>query len=420
LKDVVARTIAYSTVGILAIGALQLTPPLPPQGIPRLAAIEVRPVWMRSADTLADGETLSALLARNGLGGAHALLALRAATGLDVRRVPAGLAINVARLDDDSIPSEVVFELAIDRYLTVTRTDSGWFGHETRLPWTIDTVIVGGTITSNLYAAMDVGAAEVLPEPARAELAGELADIYEYRVDMSRDLQVDDEFRVIFERQSGPRGVVRVGTIIVAAMTLSGTETEAIRFEYAGSSSRYFDQKGKPMRSGFLQAPLQFRRISSTFGGRRHPILKTWRSHNGTDYAANSGTPVRTVGDGTVIFAGTRGGYGRTIEVRHKNGFVTRYAHLRGFARGIHTGARVSIEQTIGYVGMTGLATGPHLHFEVLVNGRHRDPRTALRGQGNADPIPARELARFERLRDAMRVSLDLPDGPVRLAALEQ
>jgi murein DD-endopeptidase MepM/ murein hydrolase activator NlpD len=172
------------------------------------------------------------------------------------------------------------------------------------------------------------------------------------------------------------------------------------------------------MRSGFLQAPLQFRRISSVFGGRRHPILNTWRSHTGTDYAASAGTPVRAVGDGTVIFAGTRGGYGRAIDVRHTNGFVTRYAHLRSFARGIQSGARVSIEQTIGYVGMTGLATGPHLHFEVLVNGVHRNPRTVLRGQGNADPIPAREQERFARVRDAMRESLQLPDGPVRLAQL--
>ena len=418
MTNAVARAVAYTVIGILAVGALHLTPPLPPAGAPRLSAIEVRPIWMRNADTLDNGETLSALLARHGLAGSHAVRAIRAAPGLDARRVRAGMPVRVARLDDDSVPSEVVFELDIDRYLTVTRTDSGWIGHEERLPWTIDTIVVGGQITSNLYEAMDVGAAEVLPAPTRAELASELADIYEYRVDMSRDLQVGDGFRVIVERRAGPQGIVRVGTIIAAAMTLSGRETEAIRYEIPGSSSRYWDQTGKPMRSGFLQAPLQFRRISSVFGGRRHPILNTWRSHNGTDYAANSGTPVRAVGDGTVIFAGTRGGYGRTVEVRHNNGFVTRYAHLRGFAKGVRSGARVGIEQTIGYVGMTGLATGPHLHFEVLVNGLHRNPRTVLRGQGNADPIPAREQARFARIRDAMRESLQLPDGPVRLAAL--
>jgi murein DD-endopeptidase MepM/ murein hydrolase activator NlpD len=418
LTNSAARAIAYSVVGILAVGALQLTPPLPPAGIPRLSAAEVRPIWMRQADTLGSGETLSTLLARHGLAGSHALGALRAAPGLDARRVRAGMPVRVARLDEDSVPSEVVFELDVDRYLTVQRTDSGWVGKEERLPWTVDTLIVRGRIGTNLYEAMDVGAAELLPAATRAELAGELADIYEYRVDMSRDLQVGDDFRVIFERRAGPHGIVRVGPIIAAAMNLSGKETEAIRFEIPGSSSRYWDQAGKPMRSGFLQAPLQFRRISSVFGGRRHPILNTWRSHTGTDYAASAGTPVRAVGDGTVIFAGTRGGYGRAIDVRHTNGFVTRYAHLRSFARGIQSGARVSIEQTIGYVGMTGLATGPHLHFEVLVNGVHRNPRTVLRGQGNADPIPAREQERFARVRDAMRESLQLPDGPVRLAQL--
>jgi murein DD-endopeptidase MepM/ murein hydrolase activator NlpD len=125
------------------------------------------------------------------------------------------------------------------------------------------------------------------------------------------------------------------------------------------------------------------------------------------------------VGDGTVIFAGRRSGYGNVIDIRHRNGFVTRYAHLRSFAKGVRSGARVNIENTIGYVGMTGLATGPHLHFEVLVGGVQRNPSSALRGQGNADPIPAKERARFASVRDLMRSSLDRPDGLVRLAALD-
>jgi murein DD-endopeptidase MepM/ murein hydrolase activator NlpD len=143
------------------------------------------------------------------------------------------------------------------------------------------------------------------------------------------------------------------------------------------------------------------------------------RAHKGTDYAANSGTPVRAVGDGTVIFAGVRSGYGNVVEIRHRNGFVTRYAHLRGFAKGVRGGTRVNIENTVGYVGMTGLATGPHLHFEVLVNGVQRNPSVALRGQGNADPIPRAEQARFAIVRDALRASLEMPDGPVRLAAID-
>jgi murein DD-endopeptidase MepM/ murein hydrolase activator NlpD len=418
LTNATARIIAYSVIGILAVGALRLTPPLPPAGPPTLGAVEVRPLWFRQADTLGDGETLSALLARQGLAGQSAAQVLRAATTLDARRVRAGMPVLVSRLDSDSVPSTVVFQLDVDRLLTVQRTDSGWISHEDRLPWQTDTLVVRGRITSTLYGAMDVSALEMLPAPARAELAGELADIYEYRVDMSRDLQVGDEFRVLFERASGPQGIVRIGTILAASLKLSGKETEAIRFETASATGKYFDQSGKAMRAGFLQAPLQFRRISSVFGSRRHPILQTMRAHKGTDYAASSGTPVRAIGDGTVIFAGKRSGYGNVVEIRHRNGFVTRYAHLRGFAKGIRGGARVAIENTIGYVGMTGLATGPHLHFEVLVGGVQRNPSSALRGQGNADPIPAKEQARFASVRERMRVSLDRPDGLVRLAAL--
>ena len=419
MTNAIARAIAYSTIGVLALGALQLNPPLPPAGPPTLGGVEVRPLWFRQADTLGNGETLSTLLARQGLGGPTAAQVLRAASTLDARRVRAGMPVVVSRLDSDSIPSTVVFQLAVDRILTVERTDSGWMSREDRLPWHTDTLVVRGTIASTLYGAMDVSALDLLPAPARAELAGELADIYEYRVDMSRDLQVGDEFRVLFERQAGPQGIVRIGTILAASLTLSGKETEAIRFETASATGKYFDQNGKAMRAGFLQAPLQFRRISSVFGTRKHPVLKTWRAHKGTDYAASSGTPVRAVGDGTVIFAGRKSGYGNVVDIRHRNGFVTRYAHLRGFAKGIRSGARVNIENTIGYVGMTGLATGPHLHFEVLVGGVQRNPSSALRGQGNADPIPAKERARFATVREVMRVSLDLPHGPVRLAQLD-
>jgi murein DD-endopeptidase MepM/ murein hydrolase activator NlpD len=418
LTNATARAIAYATIGVLAIGALQLNPPLPPAGPPALRAVEVRPLWFRQSDTLGNGETLSALLARHSIVGSTAAQVLGAAKQLDARRVPAGMPVLVSRLDSDSIPSTVVFQLAVDRLLTVQRTDSGWMSREERLPWKTDTLVVRGRIASTLYGAMDVSALEMLPAPARAELAGELADIYEYRVDMSRDLQVGDEFRVLFERQAGPQGIVRIGTILAASLTLSGKETEAIRFETASATGKYFDQNGKAMRAGFLQAPLQFRRISSVFGTRKHPVLQTWRAHKGTDYAASSGTPVRAVGDGTVIFAGKKSGYGNVIDIRHRNGFVTRYAHLRGFAKGIHTGARVAIENTIGYVGMTGLATGPHLHFEVLVGGVQRNPSSALRGQGNADPIPASERARFASRLDLMRTSLGRPDGLVRVATL--
>jgi murein DD-endopeptidase MepM/ murein hydrolase activator NlpD len=362
--------------------------------------------WTVRSDTLHAGETLSGLLQRAGVRNADAPKILAAATNLDPRRAPAGLPVQVRTARGDSTPSEVVFQLAVDHLVHVRRLgDSTWAGTEERLPWKTDTIQVHGVIASNLYAALDDSAASILPKGARSELAWSLADIYEYRVDMSRELQPGDGFRVLFERSQGPGGVVRVGSIIAARFDLSGAETDAVRFTNGAGRSEYFDQTGRSMRAAFLRAPLEFRRISSTFGRRLHPILGIWRNHTGTDYAANAGTPVRAIGDGVITFAGRRGGYGNMIDIRHRNGIVSRYGHMRGFAHGIRPGKVVAIGETIGYVGMTGLATGPHLHFEIIIDGHQRDPRTALR-RDTGLPIAAAELPRFDAMRDTLLAKL--------------
>ncbi|MGH7719065.1 MAG: M23 family metallopeptidase [Gemmatimonadaceae bacterium] len=365
--------------------------------------------WVQHVDTLERGETLSSLLARAGVSGAEAFQVLAAATAIDERRVRAGMPVVVRGRAGDSIPSEVIFHLAVDRMIHVRRSGATWTGEDRQLPWTTDTIAVSGVIRTNLYDALDAGADGVLPGGARAELAWSLADIYEYRVDMSRDLQDGDAFRVLFVRSTGPQGAVRVGDILAARFRLSGNAMEAVRFASDSARPQYFDSQAKSLRAPFLRAPLAFRRISSVFGRRKHPVLGVWRQHKGTDYAAVRGTPVRSVSDGTVIFAGRKGGYGNVVEVRHRNGFVTRYGHLRGFASGVRRQRAVRIGQTIGYVGMTGLATGPHLHFEVLVNGVHRDPRVALRFKGGL-PIPPAKRAQFDRLRETMLAALDAPD----------
>jgi murein DD-endopeptidase MepM/ murein hydrolase activator NlpD len=269
----------------------------------------------------------------------------------------------------------------------------------------VDTLTVSGVIQSNLFSALERSSDATLPRSARAELAFSLADIFEYRVDMSRDLQVGDKFHILVERLQKPNGAIIINKILGARLALSGHEIEAIRFESHAASGQYFDGAGKSLRASFLRAPVAFRRISSIFGGRRHPVLGTWRQHKGTDYAAAMGTPVRSIGDGIVIFAGRKGGYGNVIDIRHRNGYVSRYGHLRNFARGIHRGSRVTIGSTIGAVGQTGLATGPHLHFEILVNGVQRDPRIALQMKGG-DPIPSSERGVFEALRSRTLASL--------------
>ena len=366
-----------------------------------------------ASDTLGRGESLVALLGRRGLTEADAAAAVSAMGGLiDDRRIPAGMEVVVRGDSADSRASELVFNLSAERVLHVERRGDEWTAREEKIRWTIDTLVVRGVVHSNLYDALEAGSTPFLTKGARAELAWELADIYEYRVDMSRDLQDGDSVRVVFERSTSPAKVNRIGIILAAGLERGGRELQAYRFMHADGKAEYFDAAGKSLRASFLRAPLSFRRISSVFGLRKHPILGIWRAHKGTDYSAASGTPVRSIGDGVVIFAGRKGGYGNALDIRHRNGFVSRYGHLRGFAAGIRQGRSVSQGETVGYVGATGLATAPHLHFEVLVNGVQRDPRFALK-QAAGVALSGAEKARFEGVQRAGLVALGHLSGPV-------
>lgn len=371
--------------------------------------------WLR-IDTLGRGEALIALLGRDGLSDAEAAAVMRAASALDERRIPAGMEVRIvgdSASAPDGRPTGVLLQLSRDRAFRVTRDSEAWSAREERTAWATDTIVVHAVVHTNLYDALDAGAGPLLPKNARTELAWSVADLYEYRIDMSRELQDGEAVRVVFERLRAPSGAVRVGTVLAAGIERRGTELQAFRYVPRGAArEEYYDQAGRSMRASFLRAPLSFRRISSVFGMRKHPILGSWRAHKGTDYAAASGTSVRSIGDGVVVFAGARAGYGNSIDVRHPNGFVTRYGHLRGFAAGIHHGSRVTQGEAIGFVGMTGLATAPHLHFEVLVGGVQRDPRSALKEDAGL-PLPASERALFERTRRAALAALDRSAGPL-------
>lgn len=411
-----ARALTYAVVGALAVAAIRAEPPTLRQPAEVFAGAPRAAVWQQSVDTLERGQSLSSLLEAGGLTETEAVEALRATAGqLDSRRVPAGMPVRFSRAED-STATEVVLQLAVDRLLRLTKSDSGWRAREERLPWTTDTVVVAGRITSTLYDAMDDAGGAILSASARRQLAWAIADILEYRVDMSRDLQVGDEFKVLVERSRGPGGIDKSGKVLSLNFRLSGSEIAAVRFESKAASGQYFDATGKSLRAAFLRAPLEFRRISSTFGRRWHPVLGGFRNHKGTDYAAASGSPVRAIGDGTVVYRGWRNGYGNTVEIRHRNGYVSRYAHLRGFADATKSGRFVGIGQTIAYVGQTGYATGPHLHFEVLIEGAQRDPRTALSRTGGM-PVPASERGEFQAERDRLLAPLDGPVGAVRVAA---
>jgi murein DD-endopeptidase MepM/ murein hydrolase activator NlpD len=355
------------------------------------------PTWER-ADTLRKGETLAGLLTRAGVAPNAAQQVLGAVGNLDSRRVKAGLTMLV-RGDSAAVePNELLLHLTPERDVRFTRVGTEWDSRNETIQWTTDTIVVRGVVHSTLYDALDAGAGTALTKGARSELAWNLADVYEYRVDMSRELQDGDKVRVLVERLRNAAGATRVGTIFAAGLERSGTEMQAYRFTPRGASrAAYYDQNGRSLRATFLRAPLSFRRISSVFGMRKHPILGEWRSHKGTDYAANSGTPVRAIGDGTIAFAGKKTGFGNVIEVRHPNGYLSRYGHLRGFAKGMRVGAHVSMGSTIGFVGMTGLATAPHLHFEVLVGGVQRDPGKALKATAGM-PLERSDAGAFARV----------------------
>ena len=264
---------------------------------------------------------------------------------------------------------------------------------------------IEGNIEASLYDALDDAVHDdSLPAADRVRLAWDLADVFAWQVDFSRDVQPGDRFRVVFERLVSPEGEVRLGRILASDFQTGGRTLTAFRFDSAGGSS-LFDADGNSLRRAFLRAPVEFRRISSSFArARRHPILGTFRRHEGTDYAADRGTPVMAAGDGSVLRAGRAGGYGNLVELRHRSGITTRYGHLRGFARGVRASSRVSQGQVIGYVGATGLASGPHLHYEFRVNGVPRDSRRVDLGNGN--PLPPAQRAAFERERDRLAALL--------------
>jgi murein DD-endopeptidase MepM/ murein hydrolase activator NlpD len=402
LKFGYIRIAVYAAVVLGTAVALTFIPALPDS---RPADVffsqAATPAGKVEFDTLAAGEKLHRVLERSGLSDTAAIRAIQASSEkVDARRLQAGMPITVTSDAPDSAPSLVEFQLGVDRVLRIRRTGDTWTATEEKLEWTPDTIVVSGTIQSNLTASVNEVASDLLDKDARQQLINKFANVYDYKVDMSRELQKGDEFRVVAIRSTLSTGVMRLDSILATSFTLSGSRMTAVRFNSAKVGGDYFDENGKSMREAFLRAPIEYARITSVFGSRRHPILGDIRNHKGTDYAASPGTPIRAIGDGVVTRAGWGGGYGNVIEIRHANGYVTRYGHQRGFAKGIRVGSRVKMAETIGYVGTTGLSTGPHLHFEVLVNGEQRDSRQAFSRRATGDPIPKAEADSFQRMRD--------------------
>lgn len=241
-----------------------------------------------------------------------------------------------------------------------------------------------------------------------------MADIFGGVIDFLQDPRQGDEFSIVYEEKYLDGELIGTGDILAAQFTNQGREHIAIRYETSNGDVGFFNQDGESLQKAFLKNPLDVFRISSNFNpARMHPILNTIRAHKGTDYAAPTGTPVRATADGTVVTAARSGSYGKLIVIEHHGSYETRYAHLNDYASGVKKGAKVRQGQIIGYVGATGSATGPHLHYEFLVGGVHKDPRTVLDQMPQAVALDEAELARFkEHSREILRqFRQNRPDG---------
>ena len=306
-------------------------------------------------------------------------------------------------LDAESRVTRLVHRLDRIRSLHVLREGDTFTFDEVVEPLDVAVTTATGSIDTSLFeAGLRAGLSD--------NIIMQMAEIFAWDVDFASDIRVGDRFTLIFEEQFKDRKKVGEGPIIAAEFTNRDRRIRSVRYVDSTGRSGYFSPDGRSMRRAFLRTPVNFTRISSRFNlKRRHPILHKIRAHRGVDYAAPKGTAVKTSGDGKVIFAGRKGGYGRTIIVQHGSIYTTLYAHLSQFSKGIRPGKRVAQGQTIGYVGSTGLATGPHLHYEFRVRGVHRDPLKVELPK--SAPLSEKYMADFREKTQPLLAKLDLLDS---------
>jgi murein DD-endopeptidase MepM/ murein hydrolase activator NlpD len=415
------RASQYVAAGALAVGMLVWAAheAWPSRKILVALPIVVTSAYDEWADTLGRREMLSDVLTRGGITGREYVRFMKATHTLNPRRMQPGLIFQLRRVKGAAVANRLGVRLDPETRLVMSRlgSDSGWTETVEEIPWTTERLRTTAVIQSNLYDALDAAVPDsFLPARERVALAWAIADVYDWEIDFTRDMRPGDRVEVLIERLQSPEGQKRLGHILAARVDVAGSPSFAFAFDATSGLHGFYDDRGRSLRRAFLRAPLRFSHISSRFGGRYHPILKRWRTHEGTDYAAGYGTPVRATADGIVTEAGRNGGYGNLVEIRHANGIRTRYGHLSRFATGLHVGLRIKQEQTIGYVGSTGLSTGPHLHYEFLVNGRPTNPQRKDAGAG--EPVPAKLKSAFETVRAQLFAELEPTGLPTAAPAL--
>lgn len=349
--------------------------------------------------TVSSGDTLSSIFAKAALPAdtLHSLLNSNA-EAKQLTRIKPGQVIQITRNAQGELES-LNSQLSKLESVHVTRTAKGFSVKRELIKPTVRQAYARGTIDSSLFAATKRAGLS-------HKLALDLANIFGYDIDFALDIREGDEFEVVYEEKVIDDKVAGSGNILAARFTSRGKTYTAVRHTSSQGNSTYYRVDGSSMRKAFIRTPVDFARISSRFTtARRHPVLNKIRAHKGVDYAARPGTPIKATGDGKIVLAGRKGGYGNTVVIQHGQRYRTLYAHMKGFAKGIRNGSHVTQGQIIGYVGTTGLSTGPHLHYEFQVNGKHVDPLS--QNLPMADPIAGAERKRFLQQSQPLLARMD-------------
>ncbi len=426
MRTRLAAAVGFALAGVLVVGWAAFGPRAGQTEEVKVVEVPTPPAPVTLVHRLQRGETLGDVFDDHGLSPA-ATHAIAEAMGEfeSPRRLRPGVAIHFVSRPGES-PARIRVHLDPDRILHLWSGDGAaplWSARLDSVQVVRDTLLLAGLIQTNLFDAEMSGDVEALGDGERFDVAYRISQVFAWQIDFWRDLRRNDAFRLLIEREVRPDGSVRDATVLAADFRNDRRVLTGVRFEHAAAErEEYYDEAGEALRGQFLLAPLDIVRVTSGYNLRRfHPVLRRTRPHLGVDYGAARGTPVRATGAGRVTRAGWWGNYGNAVEIRHANDIRTRYAHLANVARGVAAGTQVEQGQVIGYVGDTGLATAPHLHYEFLRNGAQVNP--ARLQLPRAEPIPAELRERFDTVQHAVLArlrSLPMPIHPTQRARRTQ
>ncbi len=382
------KKIFLLTIFVVLIASFSLHQPLINLFKDKTPPAEQIPSFKSISSIIEQGDTLFSIFTENGLR-TEDLFAMKSAAASihPLKSLRPGKSYNIV-LDEQNFINSFTYGIDDDTILKIERVENEFQAHKYDIPYETRILTISGTIEDNLISAVGTERENYL-------LALQVADILAWDIDFNTDLRMGDTFRIIIEGLYLNGDFKKYGKILAVEFINNNQAYRAFLFEH-GNKTDYYDSQGNSLRKAFLKAPLSFRRISSHFSKSRfHPVLKIYRPHHGIDYTARTGTPVSTVGDGKITFAGRKGAYGKLIIVSHRNGYQTYYGHLSRFAKGIHVGKRVDQGDLIGYVGATGLATGPHLHYEMRQGKKPINPFRVKNVAG--EPVPKAQRAEFKK-----------------------